>query len=114
MTSIEIVLQRTPKEALGGDVDPAARMRRQVSLGERGSLHGLPLAPAGVARMLLGEQAHVLGERAAEGDVEDLDAPTHAENRQVTSECRAHERELERVPLGLGGGEQRMRVLAVA
>src|SRR5689334_14834991 len=64
--------------------------------------------------MCLRQQTHVLRERAAERDVENLTAPAHSEDRQVARERGTDERELEGISLRLGGGEQRMRVLAIA
>lgn len=58
-------------------------------------------------------QADVLDERPAERHVQHLYAAAHAEDRQLALQRRTHQRQLERIPLRLGGGKQRMRILPV-
>src|SRR5918995_2928850 len=59
-----------------------------------------------------GLDADVLDEGAAECDVQYLDAPAGAEDRQLALERAAHQLELEGVPVGLGGREMLRRLLA--
>lgn len=58
-------------------------------------------------------EADVLDERPAERHVEHLDAPAHAEDRQAPINSRLDQSEIERVTLGLGGGEPHVRLLVV-
>jgi hypothetical protein len=55
----------------------------------------------------------VLDERAAEGDVQDLDPAAHAEDRQAAVERALGELELERVANRLGRRQVLGRILAV-
>jgi hypothetical protein len=61
----------------------------------------------------LGAQRDILDERASESDVQDLDAPAHAEDREAAVERLRKELELEGVASGIGDREQLVRLLAV-
>ena len=92
-------------------------MRRHlVGALERRALDFLPGLPARVGGVLgpLGLDRHVLDERAAEGDVEDLDPAAHPEDRQPAVERTLGELELEDVAKRLGRREVLGRLLAVA
>src|SRR3989442_9317168 len=82
-----------------------SRVRRNLVFAfERGPLNLLPSLPARVSRVLgpLGDETHVLDERAAESDVQDLDSATHAEDREAPFERALGQLELERVAARLG------------
>ncbi len=64
--------------------------------------------------MRIGEQAHVLGERASERDIQHLHTATDAEQRQAALERPARQLQLEGVTTRLRRCEQRVALLAVA
>src|SRR5439155_4870164 len=73
----------------------------------------LPAGIGGVGRPLV-DEADVLDEGAAEGDVQHLDPTAHAEDRQLLVERPLDELELEGVPVRVRRGELRVRLLTVA
>ena len=109
--------ERLVEPAAGLDGDRVARVGRHfVGALERGAFDLLPRLPAPVGGVLgpLGLDRDVLDERAAEGDVEDLDAAAHAEDGQPAVERALGELELEGVAERLGRRQVLGRLLAVA
>ena len=83
-----------PEPAARGDLDLVHR-RIERGVGARFALLMTPGLPAGAFDI------EVLNERPAERDVEHLDAAADREHRQVAPHGFAHERQLQRVALGV-------------
>jgi hypothetical protein len=107
-------VERPLEQAPGRDLDLVAGMGRRRRAGDRGGFDQLPLGPAGVAGMCLGEQADVLSQSPAERDIEHLDPAAHAEDRNSPIERLTNQLELERITLGLSRRQQRVGLLTVA
>ena len=99
------------------DRDRVARVRRHlVGALERRALHLLPCLPAAVGGVLgpLRLDRDVLDERAAEGDVQDLDAAAHPEDGEPAVEHAFGQLELEGVPNRLRRRQMLRGLLPVA
>ena len=108
----ERVVQPAPRL----DCDPVARVLRHSLLAfERGALDLAPELPARIRGMAAPfvDEADILDERSAEGDVQNLDPAAHTEHGQALVECTLDELQLELVPLGVGRRELLVRLLSV-